>query len=241
MGLMNRDEIKTALTVIKELREQETRIYKAFEAKKNEVEVVLNQVLEKTKKDFGLNTSLRRLLLMSSSLDSYNLYCLEHEGSTFYRVEEQWVKCYAAPVGRMVHKHQADLSATLDKDFLSNFENFVRTLEERSTLPVGYSDYTWAKPDEIKAPKTVDDLRTIHAGCTILASGKKWHEGWDISDPWAVVKTRQGEVYVYFSTNSHGFGYDSVIIPGESASSFLSFLGGPTGYLTDDVLGLLTV
>jgi hypothetical protein len=231
---MDKDEIKGALGKISDLRTQYNLLYEEFVSERDRMEEVLQGILEDTQKEFGFIPPID--ILLSSSLEYYNVYCLTYKGGTFFKVEGEWVKFLSVPSTRGgAHRHAADLDARLGEGFLSAFNKFVQVLEERSTIPVQYSEYTWAKASEIERPKFIDDLKTIHEYCTILASGEKWYEGWDIADPWAVLLTAEGQVYIYYAVNGHGFGYDTVIKPGQPTSAFLAFLETPEEYL-DEVL-----
>ena len=143
----------------------------------------------------------------------------------FINIAGKWIHTKKHP-GRSVYMHDLDFQTTLKCVDLNHLAEACAVLTEKTGCRVEHTQYTIVKENDIKVPKNEDDLMVIHPDAQIVARGTKLHEGWDIGDPWAVVRTRKGNLIIYYSTNGHGFGYDTVINPDKSVTDFYYWLVG---------------
>jgi hypothetical protein len=196
-----------------------------------ELEYKIERLLDKTKKEFGINYA-RVYLRLTSDEKCFNIHNIHlgYNTGCYIQIQGKWVYYKESP-GRHIYVHKIDFTKDVKKDSqidLQKFEAFCSKLTELTGFPVKIEQYEIVSKGDIKIPKDHDDLLTIHTDGAIVAFGKKLYEGWDIGDPWAVVRTRSGSYMVYYATNGHGFGYDHVVAPGESLTDFYTFLGGLT-------------
>ena len=86
------------------------------------------------------------------------------------------------------------------------FDQQVQLLAEKLDLVIQYETLDVRIEGGIE---TVSALRMLHPGKEIVLTnnGKVWHTGWDIPDEYYQV-TIDGEEWVFWSSNGHGFGIE---------------------------------
>lgn len=141
----------------------------------------------------------------------------------FINIAGKWIHTKKYP-GRNVYLHDLDLQTPLKYVDLNHLAEACAVLTEKTECRVEHTQYNIVKANDIKVPKTTDDLLVLHPGSRIVASGDKYYEGWDVADHWAIVQTRKAHYIVYYSTNGHGFGYDTVVMPDKSVADFYIWL-----------------
>jgi len=141
-------------------------------------------------------------------------------GGIFIKVQGQWVYHMGHEAYGKIYPHRIRNRAILFE--VQKLEAACAELTEELGIPVVIQDHGLAevKEDELR---TVDDLLVKHTHGKVLAQGKVWYTGWDIADEWVLLQDEVG-IHVYFSTNGHGFGFDSYVAPGEDLTAFADFL-----------------
>lgn len=86
-------------------------------------------------------------------------------------------------------------------------------LEKDLGIKVTVAKYKTKDRSEVFAcPRTVDDA-LLRVGGVVVGEGEVAHLGWDVKDPWVLIKTAEG-FHLFYATNSHGYGFDHHIEPG---------------------------
>lgn len=205
----------------------------ALDASLRETESVLERLLKEQLKKHKLEKHLYILLCFQGGCHTvnwdpyYHIYFIR--GDVYGRtgwvcVDGKWVFS-SNPSSHKTYLHHLDFKKQVDSQVLNSLEAFRSELEKDSGLRVNLGNHKIVTKGDVEVPESIDDLLTIHDGGSIVASGKKMHVGWDIGDPWAVVRTRKGHLVVYYSTNGHGFGYDHCVMPDQSVDEFLRWMG----------------
>jgi len=231
-----------------QIREQQAAFIKAqaaLDVSLRDLEREFKVLLEKNLKKHKLDRILYILLCFSGGSHTenwapyYHLYQIRDlscRGSGFVYVDGKWV--YSTdPSSNKAYLHRLDFKKQLDVKIVDSLEGFKADLERESGLQVNFGSHKIMTKGDIEVPKSTDDLLTVHDGGALVASGEKAYEGWDIRDPWAVVRTRKGHYVVYYATNGHGFGYDHCVMPEQSLSDFFTWIGSDLSIVLKATLG----
>jgi len=147
--------------------------------------------------------------------------CAHYVGDrTFTKISGRWTwyQGYLGGSDAYAHKLLEGIKFPFDPAAL---EAACQELTDELGIPVQLSEHKLVgKPERLK---TTDDLLASMPGSEVIAQGKIWHMGWDISDPWAVVRAPDG-LHCFYATNGHGFGYDVHLGPQDSRQGFLDYL-----------------
>jgi hypothetical protein len=206
----------------------------ALDVSLRELEASLNKLLKDQLKKHKLEKDLYILLCFQGGCHTnkwdpfYHIYHIRADvyGRTgWVYVDGKWVYSTEPGAGK-TYLHHLDFKKQLDSRIMNSLEAFRAELEEESGLRVNLGERKIVTKGDVKVPKSEDDLLTVHDGGSIMASGQKMHMGWDIGDPWAVVRSRKGHLVVYYSTNGHGFGYDHCVMPEQSVDDFIRWMEG---------------
>jgi 8-oxo-dGTP pyrophosphatase MutT (NUDIX family) len=132
-----------------------------------------------------------------------------------------WVSYTGAPADE-VYMHKVVREAVpFDTKHL---ETVCSELSEELGIPVVVEEHKVSKVHS--ELRTVDDLLVKHPGAKVLEEGEIWYMGWDCRDQWVALETYKG-IWIYYSTNAHGFGFDKSIAPGYSIKEFLDYIHVP--------------
>lgn len=227
------------------LREQQSAFAKAktaLDASLKETEAELRAIMDRLLKRYKLDRIVSIYLCFTGGchVDGWDpFYSVSDVRSDlrggFICVGEKWV--YTTKVGaHEVYVHNLDFKKVLDPKVVTTLAAFKADLEKESGLRVEIRNRKIVSKGDIEVPQSEDDLLTVHDGGKIVAKGAIAHKGWDIRDPWAVVKTRKGHLVVYYSTNGHGFGYDQCIMPEQPLDRFYEWIGADIDGLTQALL-----
>lgn len=217
------------------------------EKKYKEHRAALKQSIEnlqdRTLREFSLENNVKMYFtfLTQSWSTAKNDWCYQHDPhfyighlldgdsrlgqKMFVNIGGKWIHTKKYP-SQKIYLHDLDCKTGIKHVNLNHLAEACAMLTEKTGCRVEHHQYEIVKAGDIKVPKTEDDLLVLHPDSRIVASGKKLYEGWDIGDPWAVVQTRKHNLIIYYSTNGHGFGYDTVIEPDKSVADFYYWLVG---------------
>lgn len=234
------EQINNLISTREQFIEIENKYIKLFEETKNDVGLFLEQNV----KAFSLDKKLKIYFMshgtphfLVSYISDKNISWLDKSGWIF--IEGAWVKTKEVPNGTNVYYNKLNFSAKLEQSILDNFKGLCRNLKEKTGLEVIHKKYFLVTAKNITIPKNEDELLLLHPNSTIVASGKKLHVGWDISDPWTILRTKKSNFVIYYSTNSHGFGYDKKVMPNESINEFFDFIEEPERVLPEKLYIIL--
>lgn len=201
----------------------------------------IDSLMDRTLTEFSLerNVEMRFTFTTQSWDKAKNDWCYQHDPhfyishlldgdarlgqKIFVNFDGRWIHTKKYP-GRNIYMHDLDCKAVPKHINLEHLAEACKTLTEKTGCRVEHTQYNVVKLNDIKVPKTTDDLLVLHPGSRIAASGDKYYEGWDVADHWAIVQTRKAHYIVYYSTNGHGFGYDTVVMPDKSVADFYIWL-----------------
>ena len=153
---------------------------------------------------------------------------------TYRRTADGWV-AYPHLHDGVLYRHKVVQGAP-PVDAAALESAVVRLSEMLTPVVVRLHRFEWSAP---KDPRTPDDLLALHPGGSVVAHGITYYEGWDIGDPWAVVRDAGGGVHCYYATNSHGYGYDVHIPPNGKRGDYQQFFAAVQRRLPVEVQQLL--
>lgn len=203
-----------------------------FERENNEFQAKINSFVERTLEEFSLEENVKIYFTFYSDKDDphfliYDIkdYTKGYEANYWLNIDGKWIKYKGSPSNNSIYFHKLDLKADINKVInLDHLKEACDIITEKTGLRVDIKQYSIVNSKDIEIPKNIDDLLVKHTGATIVVNGNIWHVGWDVPDYWAIVRTRKGHIIVYYSTNGHGFGYDTVIMPEDKTNKFLDLL-----------------
>lgn len=241
--MITMSDMKAKVAAFREEQEFFVKISTIFDRNRKALEQELETLLKETMKAhkllgsrdsyYGYYSNNRAIVYLSFNGGSatgnwdphYYISSLQDDGVTFVAIEDKWVAINKGTGGK-VYAHNLDYTKRLKTISVEEIQLFRDDLAAKSGLEVRLHNHTIVNKHDIKIPRSEDDLLLLHEDGAIACSGQKWHEGWDIADPWAIVRTRKGHYVVYYATNGHGFGYDQCIMPDKPVDDFYLWLGG---------------
>lgn len=234
------------------LHDKFEKLKNEYKQKSEDIELRMKLAAENTLLEFSLEKNVDPYFsFMTESFDSKNecfIYNFEPnfsiskitEGNkTFVRVNNKWVHEKKISGRYKIYSHDIDFNVQPKYINLDHLNEACESIAKKTGCKVQIKQYEIVTADKIEKPKNLDDLLVIHTGSKILAHGEKYYEGWDIPDHWAIVETNNNELYVYYSRNGHGFGYDCKVGPKESLNEFYSFLGSDIYKIPNNIFSRL--
>lgn len=205
-----------------------------------ELEKSMQILLERTLKEFNLENYVSAQVSVHTGCETVEhwkprfliTHIKPYKGAggftshNFIKVGPKWVATNKNPsYNETIHRHELDFERQLKHIDLADLDAACLVLTEKTGLPVETQIYRLVNKQNITVPQSTNDLLTMHPGSCIALEGSKMNVGWDIGDPWAILRTKKGSYIIYYSTSGHFFGYDTCVMPDRSARDFLAWLG----------------
>jgi hypothetical protein len=147
------------------------------------------------------------------------VYPFYGEGKAFLKIEGKWQWYKTDGYVIDVYSHKIISDSKLDPPFdVEELESLCAQTVSKYGVEVNIMEY---KIKEVTRPRDSDDLLSLYPNSEVVAEGKIWYIGWDIPDYWVILRVKNDGYHVFYSENSHGFGFDCHIKPDEDYSPFL--------------------
>lgn len=165
-------------------------------------------------------------------LPSLCVYRIQHNGQLIY-FRSDGVFCGANDERKVIE---------VDGISVAEIDDFARDFQEEVGLPVEVNKKKVRTKDDIERIRTREDLEIYYEDrqIEVVSSGEIWYVGWDISDPYFLIRLDgKKEIHVFYATNGHGFGVDEEVEPHdqEALDKFLRYIDNNEAGTTPSQIG----